>query len=71
MVKGQKFLAVQDTYVLYTFKNGGGINGRKVKQGDEVTFLTKETEIGDVVVTFYETLGKLPLSDFNKFFIKK
>ena len=28
MVKGQKFIATQDTYILYTFKNGGGINGQ-------------------------------------------
>ena len=71
MVKGQKFISIQDTYILYTFKNGGGINGRKVKKGEEVTFLTESIEIGTRCVTFYETLYKVPMDDFTKLFIKK
>lgn len=71
MVKGQKFIAIQDTYILYTFKNGGGINGRKVKKGEEVTFLTESIEIDTRCVTFYETLYKIPMNDFTKLFIKK
>jgi hypothetical protein len=71
MVKGQKFIAIQDTYILYTFKNGGGINGRKVKKGEEVTFLTESIEIATRCVTFYETLYKVPMDDFTKLFIKK
>jgi hypothetical protein len=71
MVKGQKFIAIQDTYILYTFKNGGGINGRKVKKGEEVTFLTESIEISTRCVTFYETLYKVPMDDFTKLFIKK
>jgi hypothetical protein len=71
MVKGQKFVAVKDTHILYTFKNGGGINGRKVKKGEEVTFLTEYIQIGTRCVTFYETLYKVPMDDFTKLFIKK
>lgn len=54
----QTFRAKQDTPLLYTFKYGGGINGRKVKAGELVTVVSESIEIDTPCVRCLEILHK-------------
>ena len=71
MTKGQKFKAVKDLDVLYTFKLGGGVKGRKVKQGDVVTFLTIDNfgPCGTKMASCFELLRRMTLEDFKAGFV--
>jgi len=71
MTKGQKFKAVKDQDVLYTFKLGGGLNGRKVKQGDVVTFLTVDNAgpCCTKMASCYELLRRMTLEEFKAGFV--
>lgn len=71
MTKGQKFEATQDTNFLYTYKLDGGIQGRKVKKGDIVTFLNSEVSFGTRMVNCYELLYSMTLDEFKKNFITR
>jgi len=71
MTKGQKFEAIQDTNLLYTFKLGGGVQGRKVKKGDIVTFLNSEVSFSTRIVNCYELLYSMTLDEFKKNFITR
>lgn len=66
---GQKFKAVSDINVLYTYKLGGGIKGRKVKKDDVITFLGSTTEIDTPCISSYELLHKMTLESFKKYFV--
>ena len=71
MTKGQKFKAVKDLDALYTFKLGGGVKGRKVKQGDVVTFLTIDNfgPCGTKMASCFELLRRMTLEDFKAGFV--
>lgn len=71
MTKGQKFEAIHDTNFVYTFKLGGGIQGRKVKKGDIVTFLNSEVSFSTRMVNCYELLYSMTLDEFKKNFIAR
>lgn len=68
MTKGQKFQAINDVDVLYTYKLGGGLLGRKVKKGDIVTFLTNEISFSTRLISCYEILRCMSLDVFEKNF---
>ena len=71
MTKGQKFEATQDTNFHYTYKLDGGIQGRKVKKGDIVTFLNSEVSFSTRMVNCYELLYSMTLDEFKKKFIAR
>lgn len=67
-LKGKKFVAKQDTEILYTYKLGGGIKGRKVKKGDVITFLSVMNDLGRESVATYETVHRIDKHSFFHIF---
>lgn len=62
-------IATQDTDILYSFRHGGGLNGRTVKKGDRVTLVTgNTTNIDTPVVRCLETLNWISREYFNQVF---
>jgi hypothetical protein len=49
----------------------GGIQGRKVKKGDIVTFLNSEVSFSTRMVNCYELLYSMTLDEFKKNFIAR
>lgn len=64
----QKYIANQDTKILYTYPLGGGIKGRTVKKGDIITKTGEMTDIDTVSVCTAETLRRIVKSYFEKVF---
>jgi len=62
------YVATQDTDILYTFKHGGGIKGRTVKEGEKVTFLGTMNDINTRSVACLELLHRVEENAFNKIF---
>lgn len=71
-MKTEKFIAkpgVEDARILYTYQLGGGLKGRTVKAGEEVTRVVHAHWHEDYYgVAVLETVHRISLDGFNKYF---
>lgn len=69
ITNGAKFKATKDLpHILYNYSNGGGINGRTIKEGDIVTTIGTTPDVGSWSVSTREVLYRMELNGFLKCF---
>lgn len=65
-----KYIANEDTTILYHFQLGGGIKGRKVKKGEIVNAVGTMNDVNTQSVCTLETLNRIEVNSFLKLFTK-
>lgn len=65
------YVAKKDTEIKYIYSLGGGVKGRTVKAGEEVTAICVMNDINAQSVATKETLYRIELNSFLSTFDKK
>lgn len=64
------YTANQDTNIKYIYALGGGIKGRTIKKGEQITVIGVMNDINSQSISTKETLHRITADSFFKFFEK-
>lgn len=70
-IQNGKYVANIDMPIKYTYQLGGGINGRTIKKGEEVTVIARMPDINSASIATIETLYRINDKFFAENFSKK